>query len=121
MRRVPDLLENYVQRAKGLLQDRNHGVLLTGITLITEMCQIDESCLDEYRKVGSVSAHRVELMAGNVVFRLYQRLCATLNNLFQRAIVQSTTCLVSRTPSSKPRSCDFSGYLVKGTWKPVRQ
>ncbi|KIO26478.1 hypothetical protein M407DRAFT_74344 [Tulasnella calospora MUT 4182] len=50
VRRVPDLLENYVQRAKGLLQDRNHGVWLTGVTLITEMCQIDESCLEEYRK-----------------------------------------------------------------------
>ncbi|KAG9040966.1 clathrin associated protein complex large subunit [Tulasnella sp. UAMH 9824] len=50
VRRVPDLLENYVQRAKGLLQDRNHGVWLTGVTLITEMCQNDESCLEEYRK-----------------------------------------------------------------------
>ncbi|KAG9016713.1 clathrin associated protein complex large subunit [Tulasnella sp. 427] len=50
VRRVPDLLENYVQRAKSLLSDRNHGVLITGITLITEMCQIDENCLEEYRK-----------------------------------------------------------------------
>ncbi|KAG8884936.1 clathrin associated protein complex large subunit [Tulasnella sp. 331] len=50
VRRVPDLLENYIAKAKALLSDRNHGVLLTGITLITEMCQIDESCLEEYRK-----------------------------------------------------------------------
>ncbi|KAG8945593.1 clathrin associated protein complex large subunit [Tulasnella sp. 424] len=64
VRRVPDLLENYVQRAKGLLQDRNHGVLLTGITLITEMCQIDESCLEEYRKaVPALVRHLKQLVS----------------------------------------------------------
>lgn len=52
VRRVPDLLENYVQKAKALLSDRNHGVLLSGITLISEMCEIDESCLEEFRKVS---------------------------------------------------------------------
>ncbi|KAG8902033.1 clathrin associated protein complex large subunit [Tulasnella sp. 403] len=50
VRRVPDLLENYVTKAKALLSDRNHGVLLSGITLISEMCQMDQNCLDEFRK-----------------------------------------------------------------------
>ncbi|CCO31837.1 AP-1 complex subunit gamma-1 AltName: Full=Clathrin assembly protein complex 1 gamma large chain [Rhizoctonia solani AG-1 IB] len=50
VRRVPELLDHFIDGAKGLLTDRNHGVLLSGVTLISEMCQMSESCLDEFRK-----------------------------------------------------------------------
>ncbi|WWC89432.1 uncharacterized protein L201_004356 [Kwoniella dendrophila CBS 6074] len=50
IRRVPDLMDHFVSKAKSLLQDRNHGVLLAGITLITEMCELDEKVCDEFRK-----------------------------------------------------------------------
>ncbi|KAI0731141.1 Adaptor protein complex AP-1 gamma subunit [Earliella scabrosa] len=49
VRKVPELANHFVTKAKNLLADRNHGVLLTAITLVTEMCQIDPSCLDEFR------------------------------------------------------------------------
>jgi AP-1 complex subunit gamma-1 len=49
---VPDLLDHFLSKAKSLLQDRNHGVLLAGVTLVTEMCAIDEGCCEEFRKVG---------------------------------------------------------------------
>ncbi|WVQ99305.1 hypothetical protein IAU59_006437 [Kwoniella sp. CBS 9459] len=50
IRRVPDLMDHFVNKAKSLLQDRNHGVLLAGVTLITEMCALDERVCDEFRK-----------------------------------------------------------------------
>ncbi|KAI8928395.1 Clathrin/coatomer adaptor, adaptin-like protein [Entophlyctis helioformis] len=40
IRKVPDLLENFLERAQALLNERNHGVLLTGVTLLIEMCLI---------------------------------------------------------------------------------
>ncbi|KAI0664222.1 Adaptor protein complex AP-1 gamma subunit [Cubamyces menziesii] len=49
IRKVPDLTDHFVSKAKNLLADRNHGVLLTAITLVTEMCQTDPACLDEFR------------------------------------------------------------------------
>ncbi|OBZ73863.1 AP-1 complex subunit gamma-1 [Grifola frondosa] len=49
VRKVPDLADHFVAKSKNLLADRNHGVLLTAITLVTEMCQIDQGCLDEFR------------------------------------------------------------------------
>ncbi|KAG1878591.1 adaptin N terminal region-domain-containing protein [Suillus tomentosus] len=49
IKKVPDLADHFISKAKNLLTDRNHGVLLTAITLTTEMCQIDESCLNEFR------------------------------------------------------------------------
>ncbi|WWD17404.1 hypothetical protein CI109_101845 [Kwoniella shandongensis] len=50
IRRVPDLMDHFTNKAKALLQDRNHGVLLTGITLVTEMCELDDKICDEFRK-----------------------------------------------------------------------
>jgi len=42
-RKVPDLQENFIEKAKALLQDRNHGVLLCGLTLAASMCEADEA------------------------------------------------------------------------------
>lgn len=42
-RKVPELQEHFVEKAKLLLSDRNHGVLLCGLTLVTSMCEADEA------------------------------------------------------------------------------
>ncbi|KIM44924.1 hypothetical protein M413DRAFT_432502 [Hebeloma cylindrosporum] len=49
VKKVPDIADHFTAKAKNLLTDRNHGVLLTAITLVTEMCQIDTPILDEFR------------------------------------------------------------------------
>lgn len=51
IKKVPDLSDHFTTKAKNLLSDRNHGVLLTSITLITEMCEADPAILDEFRNV----------------------------------------------------------------------
>ncbi|SCV69170.1 BQ2448_2190 [Microbotryum intermedium] len=38
--KVPDLVDHFEGRSASLLSDRNHGVLLTGVTLVTEMCRL---------------------------------------------------------------------------------
>lgn len=42
-RKVPDLHEHFLEKAKQLLQDRNHGVLLCGLTLVVNLCEADEA------------------------------------------------------------------------------
>jgi AP-1 complex subunit gamma-1 len=42
-RKVPELQQHFVEKAKALLSDRNHGVLLCGLTLVTSMCEADEA------------------------------------------------------------------------------
>ncbi|CAK7567416.1 MAG: clathrin associated protein complex large subunit [Sporothrix epigloea] len=49
-RKVPDLQEHFVERATHLLSDRNHGVLLCGLTLVTSLCEANED--DEYADGG---------------------------------------------------------------------
>lgn len=41
-RKVPDLYEHFLEKANQLLADRNHGVLLCGLTLVTSLCEADE-------------------------------------------------------------------------------
>ncbi|KAF4555006.1 Adaptin N terminal region-containing protein 2 [Elsinoe fawcettii] len=41
-RKVPDLQEHFLEKAKLLLADRNHGVLLCGLTLVVSLCEADE-------------------------------------------------------------------------------
>ena len=41
-RKVPDLQEHFLEKAEHLLADRNHGVLLCGITLVNSLCEADE-------------------------------------------------------------------------------
>jgi AP-1 complex subunit gamma-1 len=42
-RKVPDLQEHFLEKAKNLLSDRNHGVLLCGLTLAVDMCEAEEA------------------------------------------------------------------------------
>lgn len=41
LRKVPDLIEDFIERITSLLKDRSHGVLLTGIELMTEVMRMD--------------------------------------------------------------------------------
>ncbi|KAF1984022.1 DNA II binding protein 1 [Aulographum hederae CBS 113979] len=54
-RKVPDLQEHFLDKAKLLLSDRNHGVLLCGLTLVTNMCEADE---EEGAELGIVESFR---------------------------------------------------------------
>ena len=42
-RKVPDLEENFLEKAQLLLNDRNHGVLLCGLTFAIDMCEAEEA------------------------------------------------------------------------------
>ena len=50
LKKVPELVESYREISVQLLSDRQHGVLLTAVTLISEICQLDKSMLTEYRR-----------------------------------------------------------------------
>jgi len=46
-------MENYVVKANKLLnEEKNHAILLTGTTLLTEMCLLDKNVLNDTRKVN---------------------------------------------------------------------
>lgn len=54
-RKVPDLQEHFLEKATQLLSDRNHGVLLCGLTLVTSLSEADE---EEGGEEGIVEKYR---------------------------------------------------------------
>jgi len=48
--KVPDLMEVFVPTTRQLLNEKNHGVLLTGVCLVTEMCRVNSDSLQHFRR-----------------------------------------------------------------------
>ena len=64
VRKVPDVIESFRELAPPLLNDRHHGVLLSGVTLALQICELEASAVVEYRMhvsalacMGPTAAH----------------------------------------------------------------
>ncbi|KAI9891113.1 MAG: clathrin associated protein complex large subunit [Vezdaea aestivalis] len=71
-RKVPDLQEHFIEKAKQLLEDKNHGVLLCGLTLVTSLCEVDEDAeggeeaiVDLFRPVVPDLVHTLKGLASS--------------------------------------------------------
>ncbi|XP_031628830.1 AP-1 complex subunit gamma-1 isoform X2 [Contarinia nasturtii] len=51
IRRVPDLMEIFLPATRSLLSEKNHGILITGVTLITEMCENSPDTLNHFKQI----------------------------------------------------------------------
>ncbi|XP_051156865.1 AP-1 complex subunit gamma-1 isoform X2 [Leptopilina boulardi] len=51
IRRVPELMEMFLPATRSLLTEKNHGVLITGVTLITEMCENSIDTLTHFKQI----------------------------------------------------------------------
>ena len=49
--KVPELMEMFIPVSRSLLSEKNHGVLITGIVLITEMDEKSPDTLEHFKKV----------------------------------------------------------------------
>lgn len=70
-RKVPDLQEHFFEKAAILLQDRNHGVLLCGLTLVVSLCEADEAeggeegVVEKFRQFTPVLVRTLKALASS--------------------------------------------------------
>eukprot|EP01094_Clydonella_sp_ATCC50884_P019652 TRINITY_DN389_c0_g1_i2.p1 TRINITY_DN389_c0_g1~~TRINITY_DN389_c0_g1_i2.p1 ORF type:complete len:595 (-),score=196.28 TRINITY_DN389_c0_g1_i2:983-2767(-) len=50
VRKVPELVEQFLPKVRPLLSARNHGVLITAVSLMVELCKMDEANIKVFRK-----------------------------------------------------------------------
>ncbi|KAI9597660.1 AP-1 complex subunit gamma-1 [Syncephalis fuscata] len=58
--KVPELLDHFLERVEVLLDDKNHGVLLTAVTLIAELCKQSEDALSQFRRMVPTVIRRLK-------------------------------------------------------------
>ena len=51
IRKVPDLIERFLACSRAVLNEKNHGVLVAGITLVTEMCRLSDDVRTFFKKM----------------------------------------------------------------------
>ncbi|XP_055539246.1 AP-1 complex subunit gamma-1 isoform X5 [Wyeomyia smithii] len=51
IKRVPELMEIFLPATRSLLNEKNHGILIAGVTLITEMCEKSQDTLTHFKKI----------------------------------------------------------------------
>ncbi|KAJ1511735.1 clathrin associated protein complex large subunit [Coelomomyces lativittatus] len=51
LRKVPHFIENFLPRCRTMLGERNHGAMLTGLTLTHAICQTSPTVLQEFRNM----------------------------------------------------------------------
>jgi AP-1 complex subunit gamma-1 len=63
IRKCPELAEEFLERATTLLNERNHGVLISAVALLIEACEALPECTDSLRKlVPSLVRHLKNLV-----------------------------------------------------------
>ncbi|KAG8198259.1 hypothetical protein JTE90_021516 [Oedothorax gibbosus] len=53
IKKVPELMEMFIPATRSLLSEKNHGVLITAVVLITEMCEKSQDALHHFKKLVS--------------------------------------------------------------------
>lgn len=51
VRRVPELMEEYIPKCSHFLNDKNHGILVSTITFVTEMCEQSPVVLSYFKSI----------------------------------------------------------------------
>ena len=69
IRKEPELIENFLPIVSSLLNDKHHGVMLSGVALVTEMCSMSPGRVKYHKKGQKWTMDRDFTVKINVIQR----------------------------------------------------
>ena len=61
---MPETIESFEPLAAQLLSDRHHGVLLTGVVMMLDVCELHPASVETYRRYAADLAMCCEPLSG---------------------------------------------------------
>ena len=113
IKKVLDLAENFISPAASLLKEKHHGVLITGVQLCIDLCDVSAEALDYFRKVNCRSWTRLYVAYNFIV--LAQNPVETLNWMSVFAILVGIDLLgISHCPAWFFHCMNYSLFCLFG-------
>nr|XP_037284482.1 AP-1 complex subunit gamma-1-like isoform X1 [Rhipicephalus microplus] len=117
IRKVPELMEMFIPATRSLLTEKNHGVLITGVILITEMCEKSPDTLQHFKKVRTLVPNLVRILK-NLIMAGYSPehdVCGVSDPFLQVKILRLLRLLGHNDPEASEAMNDILAQVATNT------
>lgn len=114
IKKVPELMEMFIPATRSLLSEKNHGVLITAVVLITEMCEKSPDALHHFKKIVSnlVRVLKNLIMAG---YSPEHDVCGVSDPFLQVKILRLLRLLGKNDPDASETMNDILAQVATNT------
>ncbi|GFY61810.1 hypothetical protein TNIN_260921 [Trichonephila inaurata madagascariensis] len=114
IKKVPELMEMFIPATRSLLSEKNHGVLITAVVLITEMCEKSPDALHHFKKLVSnlVRVLKNLIMAG---YSPEHDVCGVSDPFLQVKILRLLRLLGKNDPDASETMNDILAQVATNT------
>lgn len=114
IKKVPELMEMFIPATRSLLTEKNHGVLITGVILITEMCEKSPDTLIHFKRIvpNLVRILKNLIMAG---YSPEHDVCGVSDPFLQAKILRLLRLLGRNDPDTSETMNDILAQVATNT------
>lgn len=121
-RKVPDLQEHFLEKAETLISDRNHGVQLCGLTLVTSLCEAEidgdeegeENIVERFRPLTGTLVQTLKALASSGYAPEHDVIGIT-DPFLQVKILQLLRVLARGSPETSEKINDILAQVATNT------
>ncbi|RKF62561.1 AP-1 complex subunit gamma-1 [Erysiphe neolycopersici] len=121
-KKVPDLQEHFLEKAEALISDRNHGVLICGLTLVTSLCEAEvdadeegeENIVERFRSLTGILVQTLKALASSGYAPEHDVIGIT-DPFLQVKILQLLRVLARGSPETSEKINDILAQVATNT------
>lgn len=115
IRKVPDLEENFVEKAKLLLSDKNHGVLLCGAALAQDMCEQNPDLIESFQSSVPTLLNTLKSLASSAGYSPEHDVTGIADPFLQTKILRLLRVLGAGDPQISEQMSDILAQIASNT------